>query len=76
MAKKNSKKYVTVADLMEVLAKVENPTETLIGVPRRNGYGEKYYTPTTEVIVNPNEKIFYLKSIMSGSVEILPLDYK
>lgn len=67
--------YVTVADLMEILAKVENPTETIIGVPCRNGYGEKYYAPTTELEINPNERRNYLFTIYE-TIEILPLDCK
>ena len=35
--------YITVKDLIKVL--IDWPSDALVGAPRRNGYGEVYWSP-------------------------------
>ena len=47
--------YITVSNLIDILTKIENPTETYIGMPRKNGYGEIYFAPTKNISVNTKD---------------------
>lgn len=49
------KEYITIADVIAILNTVENPTETFIGIPQRNGYGEIFYSPTTHISIETSD---------------------
>ena len=49
------KKYITVADMIAILNTIDNSTETFIGVPNVNGYGEVYFTPTEHISIETKD---------------------
>ena len=63
------KNLITVAELIEMLNEIENPNETLIGIPRKNGYGEIYFTPTETITIE--NRTVYTKGLLFEASEMI-----
>ena len=49
------KKYMTLADFIEELKQIDNPSEVFVGMPHRNGYGDIYWAPIKEIALGTDE---------------------